>query len=164
MGMGFDHFRPFLKVHTLEHPFPLMIQLTDMVFSGVFDRFPKLRVAFLEGGCGWVPFMMDRMDYEYDSLFGISARNSLQKRPSEYLSTGENFWVSLELGEKSLKYAIEAMGGSERILYASDYPHEPNEDDLSGDVPDFLANPDYDDTVKKNILYDNQLRFYRLKL
>ncbi len=164
LGMGFDHFQPFVKVHTLEHPFPLLIELTDMIFSGVFDRFPRLRVAFLEGGCGWVPFMMDRMDYEFDSVFGAVARRAIKKRPSEYISTGENFWVSLELGERSLKYTIDAMGGSDRIIYASDYPHEPSEEDLSGDVPSFLASPDYDDTVKKNILYNNQLKLYRIKL
>ena len=33
--MGFDHFREFVKVHTLEHPFPLMIQLTDIVLMGI---------------------------------------------------------------------------------------------------------------------------------
>ena len=42
-GMGFDHFREFVKVHTLEHPFPLMMQLTDIVFSGVWDAFPDYK-------------------------------------------------------------------------------------------------------------------------
>ena len=61
-GMGFDFFNKFLHVHTLEHPFAILIQFTHMVFEGVFVRFPKLRVAFLEAGCGWLPYMMDRMD------------------------------------------------------------------------------------------------------
>ena len=42
-----------------------MIQASGMVAHGVFDRFPKLRVAFLEGGAIWVPFMMDRLDRSY---------------------------------------------------------------------------------------------------
>lgn len=160
-GMGFDHFMPFLKIHTLEHPFPLMIQLTDIILSGVFDRFPKLRIAFLEGGCGWVPFMADRLDYEVESVFGVTTRNMLKRKPSEYICDSDNFWVSMELGEKSLKYAIDMMG-SDRILYASDYPHEPTEEELVADVPTFIDNPDFDDTVKKNCLYDNQKRFYNL--
>ena len=42
-----------------------MIQASAMLAHGVFDRFPNLRVAFLEGGATWVPFMMDRLDRSY---------------------------------------------------------------------------------------------------
>ncbi len=160
-GLGFDHFTEFVKVHTLEHPFPLMIQLTDIVFSGVFDRYPGVRIAFLEGGCTWVPFMMDRLDYEYDSIFGATARNRLKKRPSDYIREGKNFWVAMELGERGLKYAIDAMG-SERILYASDYPHEPTEEDLTTELPEFIASNDYSEAVKRNVLYNNMIDFYQL--
>ncbi|NQV56284.1 MAG: amidohydrolase [Rhodospirillales bacterium] len=161
-GLGFDHFSEFARVHALEHPFPLFINLTDMIFSGVFDAFPNLRVAFLEGGCSWVPFMMDRLDYEYDSIFGIRARKELKKRPSEYMREGDNFWVGIELGEKGLKYAVDAMGGSDRIIYASDYPHEPTTDDITADIPDFLACDDVDDTVKADVLGRAAKRFYNL--
>jgi len=160
-GMGFDHFKEFVKVHTLEHPFPLMIQLTDIVFSGVWDAFPKLKIAFLEGGATWVPFMMDRMDYEYDSVFGTSSRAKLKKRPSDYLREGDNFWVAMELGEANLKYTIDAIG-PDRILYASDYPHEPTEDDLTSELPDFLASSDFSDEIKRKLVHDNMLSFYNL--
>jgi predicted TIM-barrel fold metal-dependent hydrolase len=160
-GFGLDHLQPFLKVHTLEHPVPLMIQLTDMVFSGVFDIFPNLRVAFLEGGCAWVPFMLDRLDYEYHALFGAGVRKTLKKKPSDYLREGENFWVSLELGERSLKYVIDCIG-ADRIIYASDFPHEPSAEELVTSVPDFLAHPDYDDAVKAGVLGRNAKRLYRI--
>ena len=73
-GFGLDNLKPFLKVHTLEHPVPLMIQMTDMMFNGVFETFPNLKFAFLEGGCSWITFMMDRLDYELDSVFGVPVR------------------------------------------------------------------------------------------
>lgn len=161
-GLGFDHFTEFAKVHALEHPFPLMIQLTDIIFSGVFDRFPGLRIAFLEGGCGWVPFMMDRLDYEYDSIFGSQARARLAKRPSDYMREGENFWVAMELGETALKYTIDAIG-PDRILYASDYPHEPTEEDLTAELPEFLAGSDLSDEVKRKLVHDNMISFYNLR-
>jgi len=160
-GLGFDHFTEFACVHALEHPIPLFINLTDMIFAGVFDAFPGLRVAFLEGGCSWVPFMMDRLDYEYGSIFGVRARSQLKKRPSEYIRDGDNFWVSIELGEKGLKYTVDAIG-SERIIYASDYPHEPTTDEITADIPDFLASELVDDTVKANVLGANARRFYNL--
>ena len=46
-GFGLDHLRPFCKVHALEHPIPLFIHLTDLMLSGVFETFPKLKFAFL---------------------------------------------------------------------------------------------------------------------
>ena len=161
VGFGFDHFRPFVKVHTLEHPFPLMIQLTDMMFSGVFDDFPNLRVAFLEGGASWVPFMMDRLDYEYDTVQGAEIKKRVRHKPSWYMTETENFWVSCEMGERAMKYTVDMMG-SDRIIYASDFPHEPTEEDLMTDVPEFLENPDFDDEVKGKILYHNAKRLYRI--
>jgi len=161
-GFGFDHFRDFAGVHTLEHPVPLMIQLTDMIFAGVFDVFPKLRVAYLEGGCGWVPFMMDRLDYEYNSVFGSAARKRLKKKPSDYIR-GDNFWVAMELGESalSLKYTLDAIG-SENILYASDYPHEPTNEAIKSELEEFIESSRYPEAVKKNLLYSNMKRFYGL--
>ena len=65
------------------------------------------------------------------------------------------------VGLMVLKYAVDAIG-SERIMYASDYPHEPTEEDLAADLPDFLADSDYSDTVKTNVVYKAAKRFYRL--
>ena len=47
--------------------FPLnaMIGVTDWIFSGVFDRHPKLQIALSEGGIGWIPFMLERADYTW---------------------------------------------------------------------------------------------------
>ena len=160
-GFGFDHFTRYIASHTLEHPVPLFIQITDMMFAGVFDAFPKLRFAFLEAGCSWVPFMMDRLDYEYDSIHGISYRKTMKKRPSDYFREGENIYVAMEMGEKSLKYVIDMMG-SERILYASDYPHEPTMEDLTTELPAFLASAEYSDEIKANLVCNNAKRLYRI--
>ena len=57
----------------LEHPVAQMIQMTSFVYEGVFDRFPKLRVGFLEAGTGWVPYMIDRLDRFFAQLLGAGA-------------------------------------------------------------------------------------------
>ncbi|RLA10722.1 MAG: hypothetical protein DRQ52_10930 [Gammaproteobacteria bacterium] len=106
--------------------------------------------------------MMDRLDYEYDSAFGGKARDKLKKRPSEYISTGDNFWVSPEMGERFMRQTIDAMGGAERMLYSSDFPHEPAPDDIIGDIPNLLNNPDYTEVEKKWILGDAARRFYAM--
>lgn len=158
-GMGFDYFQPYIKVHTLEHPVPLFIQLTDLVLSGVFEEFPNVRFAFLEGGSSWVPWMMDRLDYEYGWLKHQAPR--LAKKPSAYLREGENFWVSAELDEAGLGGTINAIG-ADRIIYPSDYPHERSHSAFAGDVPEFLEDPRFNDDTKAKILYHNAKNFYRL--
>ena len=87
-SMGFDFFNKFLHVHTLEHPFAILIQFTHMVFEGVFVRFPKLRVAFLEAGSGWLPYMMDRMDEEMEKPYRVQAP-LLKQKPSELIRNGQ---------------------------------------------------------------------------
>jgi len=63
--LGLDSFATYYPAHALGHPFSLMIQAAAMLAHGVFDQFSNLRVAFLEGGATWVPFMMDRLDRSY---------------------------------------------------------------------------------------------------
>jgi predicted TIM-barrel fold metal-dependent hydrolase len=156
-GWGFDFFDTFIKVHTLEHPAAVFTQLTDMMFSGVFELFPRLRVAFLECGCGWVPYMMDRLDEEYERR-GQRDAPLLKRKPSEYLRGG-NIYVSCEVEERALPFALEQMG-ADQILFASDYPHERSHQEYLRDIPEFLERSDLSDTAKRKILRDNPLRFY----
>jgi predicted TIM-barrel fold metal-dependent hydrolase len=158
-GWGFDYFDTFIKTHTLEHPFAVFTQLTDMMFEGVFELFPRLRVAFLECGCGWVPFMMDRMDEEYERR-GERDAPLLRQKPSEYLRGGSIF-VSCEVEERSLPFAVQMMGEGQ-IFFASDYPHERAHDEYLRDIPQFLERDDLSEGAKRSILRDNALRFYGL--
>jgi predicted TIM-barrel fold metal-dependent hydrolase len=55
-SMGLDTFETFVPIHALGHPLSLIIAFTGMVYHGVFNQFPRLRMGFLEGGAGWVTF------------------------------------------------------------------------------------------------------------
>ena len=65
------------------------------------------------------------------------------------------------MGEAGLKYTIDTMG-ADRIVYASDFPHEPTEEDLTSDLPNFLADTQYTEDVKRKIARDNAKRLYRI--
>src|SRR5215212_2950268 len=96
MNIGLAAFNGFAPVQALEHPFAQMIQLTSMMFEGVFERFPRLRVAFLDACTSWVPFKMDRLHRSYRALSGRARREYcelLQRPPSEYVKAG-NFFFS----------------------------------------------------------------------
>ena len=148
----------FTVGHLLEHPFAQMKQLGAMIFEGVFERFPRLRYGCLECGIGWVPYFMDRMDEELERKGRYSPH--CKRKPSEYVRSG-NIFFSCEVEETALPLAIEHVR-PDVILWASDYPHERDQRDFSGDIPALLARGDVSDAVKRQIFYDNPTRFYRL--
>jgi predicted TIM-barrel fold metal-dependent hydrolase len=160
-GMGFDFFDKFLHVHTLEHPFAILIQFTHMVFEGVFNRFPKLRVAYLEAGSGWLPYMMDRMDEEMEKPYRFQAP-LLKKKPSEIIRSGQ-IWTTCEVEEQALTHVLKQFNPN-CLMWPSDYPHERLPDMFSHDLPEFLGRADISDENKKAILHDNPIDFYQLKI
>jgi len=158
---GMPAFNDFAKIHTLSHPLPLLVQVTDIVLSGVFDAFPNLRIAFLEAGCGWAPYWIDRMDHEYATLNGLALRKRLRHRPSHYFRETDNVWLSFELEERTLRSVIDAIG-SERLLYASDYGHESRLENIVSEVAEFAERADLSDEVKARLLGGNGRRLYGL--
>ena len=160
-GMGFDFFNKFLQVHTLEHPFAILIQFTNMIFEGVFERFPRLRVAYLEAGSGWLPYMMDRMDEEFEKPYRFQAP-LLRKKPSEYIRSGQ-VWTTCEVEEQALPHVLKQFN-PRCIMWPSDYPHERLPDMFKRDIPEFLGRKDIDDETKKWILHDNPINFYKLQV
>ncbi len=160
-GMGFDFFDKFIQVHTLEHPFAILIQFTHMIYEGVFEKFPKLRVAYLEAGSGWLPYMMDRMDEEYEKPHKAGAP-ALKKKPSEYIRSGQ-VWATCEVEERALIQVLRQFN-PRCLMWPSDYPHERLPDMFKHDIPEFLAREDLSDAEKKMILHDNPKNFYRLEL
>ena len=155
-GLGFDFFQSLIEARTLSHPFLQMIHLTSIIFEGVLERFPKLTLAALEAGCQWIPFLMDRMDMEYGHRSPQAPL--LKKQPSEYLTSGRIYYHA-ELWETMLPYVIERVG-EDLILYASDYPHEP---DLAEAIKRFEERKDLSDSAKRKILWDNGERFYNME-
>src|SRR2546430_6827153 len=90
--IGVDRFTNYIQVHCLSFPFDQMTAMTALVSGGVFDRHPKLRVAFLESGVGWVPYFIDRMHEHYEKR-GDWIPNGWKHDPREYVAAG-NVWVS----------------------------------------------------------------------
>jgi predicted TIM-barrel fold metal-dependent hydrolase len=153
-GLGFDFFERLVEARVLSHPFAQMIQLTSIVLNGVLERFPGLRLSFMEAGAGWVPFLLERLDRE--------AKNrgaGLASSPSEQLR-GDRIFFHCELDEAMLPTAVEALGPGQ-FFCASDFPHEPTHEFIES-VEAFWERPDLSETAKANILYDNPRRLYRL--
>jgi predicted TIM-barrel fold metal-dependent hydrolase len=150
-------FEQFIEVHTVNHPFPQMFQLTGMIFGGVPELFPQLRLLYLEAGAGWVPYWMDRMDREY-KLRAVEAPRCKVK-PSEYIRSGRLFF-SCEADE-SLLPAVAAAVGEDVLLYASDYPHW--DMDYPDSARELWERNDLSERLKHKILGENAQRVYSLE-
>jgi predicted TIM-barrel fold metal-dependent hydrolase len=94
-----------------------MLALTSFTVGGVLARFPRLRVAFLEAGAGWLPFWLERLDEHWELL--PEQAPGLDRPPSEYFA-GRGF-VSCEPEERSIPWVLDRVGDT--VCYASDYCH-----------------------------------------
>jgi predicted TIM-barrel fold metal-dependent hydrolase len=155
-GGGVEMFERFIQAHTVSHPFGQMRQMTSMVFEGVPERFPDLRLAFLEAGCGWAPYWMERMDDEYAKR--AAEAPVLKKKPSDYVRSGR-IYFSCEADEWLLPQAVKLVGEGQ-IVYASDYPHWDHS--FPGSIAEIRDRGDLADAQKGKILADNARRLYRL--
>src|SRR5689334_5461775 len=165
MSLGINFFDQFAQTHALEHPIAQMIQLTSMVMQGVFERFPRLRVAFLEAGVGWVPFMMDRLDRSYEVWSGRKYKEFsewLKKKPSDYIRSGR-IYFNCEGDEETLPYALQRMG-HRNVMFASDFPHETNIERAKHEIDELLHNEALSDEAKQAIFHDNIVQFYGPRL
>ena len=134
-----------------------MMSLCSVVVGGVLERFPTLRIAFLESGIGWVPFMMDRLNEEIEKR-GEEEAPWLKAKPSEYLTGGRCFF-GVECGEKTIADAVR-WGLENTLLYSSDYPHW--DGDWPHTVKTVRQREDLSDSTKQKMLHDNGARFYNL--
>jgi predicted TIM-barrel fold metal-dependent hydrolase len=104
----------FVSMNVIQDP---RMALMTMVYGGVFERFPRLRVATIESSSGWVAEWLDRLDYRYSYM----GHTTQMKRPaSEYFA--RNIWISADPEERTLPYMIELVG-DDKFFIGSDYPH-----------------------------------------
>ncbi len=95
--------------------------LLNSAYAGIFDRHPDLKMVSVESGIGWVPFMLEAMDYELEENAPEHALK-LQKRPSEYFRDNwyATFWF--ESGRGDLQHLVDAVG-EDNIMFETDFPH-----------------------------------------
>lgn len=108
--------------------FGVEVSLTMMrlVFSGIFDKFPRLHFILGHLGEG-LPFIIKRINWAYVRPFSPDARPKLSKKPSEYLQSNIYVTTSGNYYEPAFKCTREAFG-IDRILLGTDYPYEDSEE------------------------------------
>ncbi len=153
--VAIDRYATRLEKHAVTHPFGAMLAIMSFTVGGVLRRFPALRVAFLEAGCGWVPFWLERLDEHYELM--PEQAPQIDRPPSEYFL--EQCFVSCEPEERMLPYVTNEVGDG-LICYASDYCHWdcafPNSVKLLAERDDLTA------AQKAKLFAGNAARLYGL--
>ena len=164
---GMDHLNMYVPVHALGHPWGLMINLGSILYNGVFDRFPGIRVAFLEGGVAWLLMCMERFHASHETHFQYipPGEHGLreEQRPDRYIveqiEAGRLF-VGCETEELTVPFALKVVGNG-AFFYSSDYPHEVTNDTCKHDIAELAESEDLTQEDKDAILYANAEQYYR---
>ncbi|HXY29052.1 MAG TPA: amidohydrolase family protein [Acidimicrobiales bacterium] len=95
--------------------------VTNVILSGIFDRHPDLKMVSVESGVGWIPFILETLDYEMAENAPRELA-AMAKPPSEYFRSNlyATFWF--ENNRNKLPDLIEAVG-EDNILFETDFPH-----------------------------------------
>ena len=152
-----DDYQRFIEVNTFCFPVGLFRHLVSMMFAGVPELFPDLRVGWMEAGCGWAPYWLERMDEKW-RIRGEEEAPNLKRSPTEYVQDG-NWFFHAEADEKMIPYAASVVGG-DKLFFASDFPHW--DSDYPHNVTEMLTREDLSEELKRNVLRENALRMYGL--
>ena len=147
----------FISVHALGFTWFNILHCTNWLCNGLPERFPKLKVCWVESGLAWVPFLMQRLDNEW--MMRSSEVPLLKRKPSDYMR--EMFYSTQPMemvnNREALELTFKMINAETQLMYSSDYPHW--DMDLPSTIYDL---PFLNETAKRNILGGNAKRVFNL--
>jgi predicted TIM-barrel fold metal-dependent hydrolase len=149
--------RPFntsYGAHVLGFTLPVLMAFYAFLGGGILDRYPRLKLGFLEAGCEWVPYLVQRMDH----YFGSERRNNRptpERKASDYLRDCAIYFTT-EAEEKYLPQVLDFVGG-DRIMVSADMPHG---EAREASVEEIRERDDLSEAQKHKILGGAAAEFY----
>ena len=146
----------FISVHALGFMWFNMVHMTNWVINGLPERFPKLKVMWIESGLTWAYCLMQRLDHSY--MMRTSDCPSLKRKPSEYMR--EMYYSSqpMEMPDDPsiLEATFKMINAETQLMWSSDYPH------WDFDLPSVIYDlPFLSESAKRNILGGNAAKAVR---
>jgi predicted TIM-barrel fold metal-dependent hydrolase len=131
-GTGNPDYGPYpvsMLLYINEVPFYTERPLVQMILSGVFERFPRLKVVLTEAGCAWVPPLLERLDGVIRGIRDTGATGEIRygadhvlpKDASEYFH--QNVWMGVSQPRQADAEARHVIG-LDKFMWGSDYPHD----------------------------------------
>ena len=127
--------------------------VSNLIFSGLLDRFPALKFVSVESGVGWVPFLMEALDYQ---LLEIAEGKTFDLKPSEYFK--RNFYACFWFEQQDLSETLRRVG-IDNCLFETDFPHPTGLYPIEN-LEDRLAGLTVDERAK--VLGGNAARLYNI--
>jgi uncharacterized protein len=132
----------------------------DLLGGWVLERFPELKVAQLEAGCGWLPYWLERMD-EHWKHYILGRERTTKELPSTYWK--RQCVVSCEAGEELIGCFVEHVG-DDYLIMATDYLHaDAAEKFPEHTLGDLANNSKLSEATRRKILWDNPERLYGIQ-
>ncbi len=131
--------------------------ISNLIFSGLLDRYPKQKFVSVESGIGWIPFMLQAIEYQMNE--SMPNGGAMKLRPTEYFRRQiyASFWF-----EKDAARAVNEIG-EDNVMFETDFPHPtclyPN---VREHVDASLAG--LSEKAQRKVLYENAARVYQLPL
>ena len=161
MGMSYPPFaklcQNFFDANLISKALPAQLAFVSMVGHNMLERYPRMKVAFLEFGAEWIFYMCGRMDHYLKlnrSRMPVSKqlpRNDIE----DYLKSGRIF-VAAEADDPMLVHEMNLLG-EDHILFSSDFPHGEGRENAMLEV---IERNDLSEGQKRKILYHNTVRFF----
>jgi predicted TIM-barrel fold metal-dependent hydrolase len=166
---GMDHHNMYIPMHALGHPWGLATNCANIVYNGIFDRFPKVRIAFLEGGIAWILMLLERLHASHESHFQYVPPGEFGMRegqdPAKYiidLVKSDRLYLGIETEELTMPFALKVLG-NRGFLYSSDFPHEVTLESCKHDIGELMESDELTLDDKESMLHRNAERFYQLR-
>ncbi len=144
-------YRRWLATHISAFQVPMLGILASIVFGGAPERHPELRVVIGEAGIGWLPYALERFDFEWQDQF----QDLIPKPPSEYWRS--QFYATFQIDRVGLEN-ISAIGEN-TVMWGSDFPHP------DGTWPDSqeILEPQFaglSEETRRKVVCDNAAELY----
>ena len=135
------------------------IQLSDLLMSGVLARYPQIKFVSVESGIGWIPFVLEALDYQFRGNEVAEELPEFDLLPSEYFA--RNVYACYWFEQTAPRRLIDKVG-VDNILFETDFPHPTSlyGDEVHARIKGGLS--DCDESVRHKILWDNAQKLYKV--
>src|SRR5579862_6480623 len=146
-----------LPITAMLHTLGVAATMSNFMVSGILDKYENLKIGLIESGIGWVPFVLEMLEHQFDEMRTVEDHN-LQRRPKEYFS--RNFWVSFWFETYAPQHMLQEIG-VDRVMFETDFPHPTS---LYPGVQQKLATSmsTCDFNTRKRVLESNAVELYNL--
>ncbi len=136
-------------------------QISNLILTGILDRFPELKIVSVESGVGWIPFVLDSLEYAFDEIMTLEETQAFALRPSEYFRRNilACYWFE---GPERVDPYLERFG-PDNLLFETDYPHPQSlYPGVREKIEETLGHHAAD--VQRKVLYANAQRVYGIEV